>query len=286
MLATGVWALAKPALATSEALAFQVSLNELSLQRTLTSRRMDHLDLAKWAKEHFGISAIEYVSRFFRQRAHDEKYLMEMNKRAADHNVRQLVIMVDGEGRIGDPDAARRELAVRNHHKWVDAAKTLGCHSIEVDTTSTGTPEERLGRIGEGFRALCEYAEPHHINILVGCRDQEAADVGWLLRVMQQVDHPACGVLPTFASLVASTVKEDVAKIVRLAKGICATARDFDAEGHETRVDFFRGVSVLLESGYRGYVSIAYQGDKLTESDGIRATKALLEATRSTARSD
>ena len=95
LLATGVWALAKPAPATSEALAFQVSLNELSLQRTLTSRRMDHLDLAKWAKEQFGISAIEYVSRFFRQRAHDETYLMEMNKRAADHNVRQLLIMIE-----------------------------------------------------------------------------------------------------------------------------------------------------------------------------------------------
>ena len=35
--------------------------------------------------------------------------------------------MVDSEGDLGDPDAAARTAAVENHHKWVEAAKFLGC---------------------------------------------------------------------------------------------------------------------------------------------------------------
>jgi len=61
---------------------------------------------------------------------------------------------------------------------------------------------------------------------------------------------------------------------------VSATALDFDAEGRETHIDFFRIVSRVLAGGYRGYVGIAYQGEKLGELEGIGATKTLLEAAR------
>jgi hypothetical protein len=37
---------------------------------------------------------------------------------------------------------------------------------------------------------------------------------------------------------------------------------------------------IVLDAGYRGYVGIEYEGDRLSESDGIRATLRLLERTR------
>ena len=36
----------------------------------------------------------------------------------------------------------------------------------------------------------------------------------------------------------------------------------------------------MLDAGYRGYVGIEYEGSRLSEPDGIRATKALLERVR------
>ncbi len=275
-----MWGVAKPLSAAAENRLFQISLNERSLARSLSSGGLDHLDLAKTARTRFDIAAIEYVSRFFRDRVHEAKYLMEMNRRAADHDVRQLLIVVDGEGRLDYSEAELRQQAVRNHHKWIDAAKVLGCHSIEVDTGSMRVPEERLAYLIEAVRAVCEYAEPHHINVLVGCRNEEAADAGWLLRVIQQVDHPACGALPSLAGLLSSK-SEDVARLIPLAKGICATARDFDAHGRETHVDFFRVLPAVLAGGYRGYVGIVYQGERRDEMEGILATKLLLEAVRS-----
>lgn len=281
MLGAGAWGLGKPAFASLEDRRFQISLNELSLQRAILWGQLDHLDLARAARTQFDIGAVEYLSRFFQQHAKDEKYLMEMNKRAADQNVRQLLIVVDDEGRLGDPNPELRKSAVANHHKWIDAAKALGCHSIKVDTASEGTPDERLGRVAEAVRALCEYAEQQHINVLVGCGEGEAAGAAWLSRVIGQVNHPACGALPTFAGLAASKSNEDVAKLIPLAKAISATAHDFNAEGKETAIDFFRIVPVVLAGGYQGYVGIAYQGERLDELEGIRATKALLEAAQS-----
>jgi L-ribulose-5-phosphate 3-epimerase len=36
----------------------------------------------------------------------------------------------------------------------------------------------------------------------------------------------------------------------------------------------------VLDAGYRGYVGIEYEGSELSEPEGIRATKALLERVR------
>ena len=36
-------------------------------------------------------------------------------------------------------------------------------------------------------------------------------------------------------------------------------------------------VKIVLDAGYEGYIGIEYEGDQLSEPEGIRATKALLE---------
>jgi hypothetical protein len=36
-------------------------------------------------------------------------------------------------------------------------------------------------------------------------------------------------------------------------------------------------MKIVYDAGYRGYVGIEYEGNRLSEPDGIRATKALLE---------
>jgi hypothetical protein len=37
---------------------------------------------------------------------------------------------------------------------------------------------------------------------------------------------------------------------------------------------------VVLEHGWRGYIGVEYEGERLPEADGIRATKRLLERVR------
>ena len=64
------------------------------------------------------------------------------------------------------------------------------------------------------------------------------------------------------------------------AKAVSAKSHDFDAEGNETKTDYVRMMKIVLATGYSGFVGIEYEGGKLDEFAGIRATKALLEKVR------
>ena len=65
------------------------------------------------------------------------------------------------------------------------------------------------------------------------------------------------------------------------AKGVSAKSHDFDDKGNETHTDYRKMLDIVLNKHrYRGYIGIEYEGGKLSEPDGIRATKKLLETVR------
>ncbi|MHC5117971.1 MAG: sugar phosphate isomerase/epimerase, partial [Planctomycetota bacterium] len=65
------------------------------------------------------------------------------------------------------------------------------------------------------------------------------------------------------------------------AKAVSAKSYDFDADGNETKIDYDKMMEIVLSHGYRGYVGVEYEGDRLSEEDGIIATRKLLEKIRS-----
>ena len=102
---------------------FEISLAQWSLHKALFAKKLDNLDFPAKAKNDFGISVVEYVNQFFKDKAKDEKYLAELKKRCDDNGVTSVLIMVDGEGSLGELDTKKRKTAVENHYKWVDAEK-------------------------------------------------------------------------------------------------------------------------------------------------------------------
>ena len=64
------------------------------------------------------------------------------------------------------------------------------------------------------------------------------------------------------------------------AKGVSAKSHDFDDDGNEIHTDYLKMVKIVLDAGYRGFIGIEYEGGKIGESEGILATKKLLEKVR------
>jgi len=270
--------------AAERKLPFMISLAEWSLHRTLFAKKLDHLDFPRVARQDYGIEAIELVNQFFKDKARDLDYLNEFKKRAEGHGVKVLLIMVDGEGALGQPDAAKRKQAVENHYKWVEAAKYLNCHSIRVnaETEGVGSPEEQAERAADGLRQLAQFAAKHGLNVLVENHGGLSSHGAWLAGVMKKVNLPNCGTLPDFGNFRIREGEEydryrGVAELMPFAKAVSAKSHDFDAEGNEVHTDFRRMMKIVFDAGYRGYVGIEYEGNRLSEPDGIRATKALLE---------
>ncbi|MDZ4673447.1 MAG: sugar phosphate isomerase/epimerase family protein [Gemmatimonadota bacterium] len=269
-------ALSRP-LAAQRAPWFTISLAQWSLHRSIRSGAVSHLDFAQVASQDFGITAIEYVNSFFKDKAQDAAYLADMNRRAADHGVYQHLIMCDGEGNLGDPDTAKRTTAVENHHRWVEAAKTLGCATIRVNAASQGSREEQARLAADGLRRLTEFAATHEINVIVENHGGLSSDGQWLSGVMRMVDHPRCGTLPDFGNFYEYDRYQGTADLMPFAKAVSAKTHDFTDDGEETTKDYVRLMRIVRDFGYRSWVGIEYEGNRLPEREGIARTKALLE---------
>ena len=264
---------------------FKISLAEWSLNRTLFSGKLDHLDFCRVAKKDFGINAVEYVNQFFFDKAEDRSYLKEMKDRAKDLGVINLLIMCDGEGDLGSPDQNQRKKAVENHYKWAEAAKFLGCHSIRVNAKSEGSYDEQISLAADGLRNLTEYGASIGINTIVENHGGLSSNGKWLASVIEKVDHPQCGTLPDFGNF---KLEGDnwydrylgVKELMPYAKAVSAKSNDFNSDGEETNTDYYKMMNIVLSEGYSGYVGIEYEGRSLDEMSGILATKKLLEKVR------
>ena len=263
--------------------AFKISLAQWSLHKTLFGGKMANLDFPAAAKNDYGIDAVEFVNQFWKDKAKDAAYLNDLKKRCEDNGVRSVLIMCDGEGNLGDPDDAKRTQTVDNHRKWVEAAKFLGCHSIRVNAHAgdKGTPEEQAKRVVDGLARLSQFAAPLEIAVIVENHGGLSSDGAWLAGVMKAVNLPNCGTLPDFGNFGSYDRYKGVDELMPFAKGVSAKSHDFDSSGEETHTDFLRMMKLVVgKHGYDGYVGIEYEGGKLSEPDGIKATKALLEKVR------
>lgn len=274
---------------------FEISLAQYSLHRTLFGGELKTLDFPEKAKNEFGINAVEYVNQFFADKAEDSKYLAELKDRTDDLDVRNLLIMIDGEGMLSSPDDAERNKAVENHQKWIDAAKYLGCHSIRVNLNGSSDKDEWISTSVDGLGKLAEYGAENEIYVIVENHGGLSSDASLLAEVMEQIGSNYAGTLPDFGNFCIRRdtgelyegecveeydIYKGVKEMMPYAKGVSAKSYDFDEEGNETTIDFSRMLKIIKESGFSGHIGIEYEGNRLGEDEGIIATKKLLENVR------
>jgi sugar phosphate isomerase/epimerase len=271
---------------------FKISLAEWSLHKTIFDGKLTNLDFPAKAKNDFGISAVEYVNQFFKDKAKDQAYLADLKKRCDDNGVTSVLIMCDGEGNMGDVTKKKRMEAVENHKKWVEAAKFLGCHSIRVNAYGEGSAEEVGKAATEGLAALSEFAKGFDINVIVENHGGYSSDGQWLSKVISDTKLSNCGTLPDFGNFCLKREDNEckewydrykgTEEMMPFAKGVSAKTHEFDAQGNCVETDYTKMLSIVKKAGYTGHIGIEYEGEKHSEEEGIRATKALLEKVGST----
>jgi len=264
---------------------FGISLVEWSLHKALYDGKLDNLDFPRVARREFGIDAIEYVNSFFKDRVGDQGYLLTLKDRCESEGVKSLLIMCDGEGRLGDPDDSARTTAVENHYQWVEAARLLGCHSIRVNAASEGSWEEQRDLAADGLHRLAKFGAGYGINVIVENHGGLSSNGRWLSSVIEAGDHPRLGTLPDFGNFrISESERYDnyrgVEQMMPYARAVSAKTNDFEESGEETNLDYEQLIRIVLDSGYRGWIGIEYEGSRLPEPEGIRLTKALLERVR------
>jgi sugar phosphate isomerase/epimerase len=256
---------------------FKISLAEWSFHRTINKGEMTNLDFPGIAKTKYNLDAVEYVSTFFKGKGEDTQYLTSLKDSCKKYGVKSLLIMVDGEGNIADTSAAVRQKAVENHYKWVKAAQFLGCHSIRVNAAGRGTMGQVQAAAIDGLTKLSDYAAKYNINVIVENHGGNSSIGKWLAEIMKAVNRPNCGTLPDLGNFYEYDRYQGVKDIIPFAKGVSGKTNDFDADGNETKVDYVKMMKIISDAGFTGYVDVEYEGSKLSEDEGVKATITLLK---------
>ncbi len=261
---------------------FDISLAQWSLNKAFWNGEKDKMRFAQIAKNEFGIRAIEYVNQFYMD-GFSAAVLDELVRVSSGEGVRNVLIMCDREGRLGDPDDAKRTQAVQNHVRWLEAARALGCHAIRVNAASDGLFDEQLKLAADGLRRLCEIGDRYGINVIVENHGGLSSNGAWLSAVMRLVDHPRCGTLPDFGNFTVNGETGEVydrylgvQQMMPFAKGVSAKTYNFNPEGFERDVDYPRLLEIVKAAGYRGHIGVEWEGKSLDEPTGILMTKKML----------
>jgi L-ribulose-5-phosphate 3-epimerase len=199
--------------------------------------------------------------------------------------------MVDGEGDLGIANDMERKKSVENHYKWVNAAKILGCHSIRVNAFGESDKNIFRSAIIDSMGRLSDNAAKENINIIIENHGLYSSDAKLITEIIEQVNKPNFGTLPDFGNWCLSAKwgstqgdcseaynrYQGVSEFLPFAKGVSAKSYDFNEKGEDTKIDYYKMLEIVKNSGFNGHIGIEYEGDILSEHEGILATKALIE---------
>jgi len=277
----------------SSAPLFKLSLAQWSLHKYVIEENGSPFDFASQAKS-MGFEGLEYVSQLYKKNIEELGFntvIDSLITLSETHDISNVLIMVDNEGNLADPDETKRNEAVEKHKRWIDAAQKMGCHSIRVNTFGTNDPEIWKTSVVDGLKKLSKYAATKNISVLCENHGWLSSDADKLMIAINEVNMENCGTLPDFGNwcikrkagerwgecLETYPDKYDgIKKLMAAAQAVSAKSYDFDDNGNETTIDYAKMMQIVKNAGYNSFVGVEYEGNRLSEKKGIIATRDLL----------
>jgi sugar phosphate isomerase/epimerase len=259
---------------------FKPSLAEWSIHRAIEQKKLTNLDFPSVAQKN-NCLGVEFVNTLWAGTSVD--YVSKVMDAMSAANVAPVLIMIDDEGMLGSIDQNTRETAVQKHIKWADIAGAIGAKSIRVNIHTETQPQSPadvdnfLGRCTDALTELCAYSSNLKTNVLVENHGGISSDPDVLVRLVKKVNMPNFGLLPDFGNFPDGVDKvAAVRKMMPYAKAVSFKCYFEGSNGTETKYDIAAMFKVVEESKYKGFVGIEYEGDKLSEMDGIKAGRAAM----------
>jgi len=277
---------------------FKLSLAQWSIHKMIWDG-MDPYDFAAKAKG-WGFEGLEYVNQLYQKKLEEsdslnvgiQKVVAELNQRKDDHGMKNLIMMVDlppNEGDMAVLDKTMRNKAIKMHYPWVDATAGLGCHSMRVNMFGEFEAQDWKKASVEALGKLGEYAATQNVNILIENHGWLTSNAALLMEVINEVNLENVGTLPDFGNFCTKRKGMErwgecmeeydkykgIKELMPAAKAVSAKSYDFDKKG-KTTIDYVRMLEIVKDAGYTGYIGVEYEGENLSEEEGILATKKLL----------
>ncbi len=243
-----------------------ISIAQWALVQEIRDGKWKTLDFARIARDDFDINGIEFVSTLFELPTY--YYIEDLRQNAAEYKVDMVLIMVDNEGETCTADKQERIETAILHHKWVDIAKLLGCHSIRTNCRGPeNAPRDKsLEWAADCYNRLLEYAAPAGVGVLIENHGGLSNDADWMVSLMKKVDNPYFGSYPDWRSPGRGFDNYGyLKKMLPYAKGM--SYRNQPTEEQTAKM-----IKLCRDRGYRGWYGIESSG-----RDAIKQGKKLLQ---------
>ena len=298
--ALGISSLGYMSLQKPKELFFKLSLAQWSLHKNIKYGDMDPYEFTQVAKS-FNFSGIEYVTALYdnvmKVRDGDMSkaitFWARKNKKLAEINdIKNVLIMIDEIEGLAEENKSRRLKAVDNHKMWIDAAEIMGCESVRLNLYGSSNADKWKDLSIKSLSELGSYAKNSGVNVIVENHGRISSDIPKLMDVIYGVNMDNVGTLPDFGNFCMAdegygsvfdgsceTVYDfykGVEEMMPKAFAVSAKSNDFDENGDEKTIDYMRMMKIVKSFGYTGYVGVEYEGERLSEEDGIKATRDLL----------
>ena len=274
---------------------YGISLAQWSLHKMIKiDKTLNPMDFAQKSKE-LGYDAIEYVSTLYRPIL-EKMSIKEMTKKlinkSKEHDVKNLLIMVDDEGNLSSSNLSAIKEAIDKHKRWIEMASKLECHSVRVNLEGEDQLDKWKDNSIKGLSLLSEFASNYNVNIIVENHGGNSSIGKELAEVIKNVNLDNCGTLPDFGNFCIKRKNgslydgpcdieydkyEGMRNLMPYAKAVSAKSYDFDPFGNETTIDFKKMMDIVDEFNYNGYLGIEYEGNNHSEINGIELTKKLIQ---------
>jgi sugar phosphate isomerase/epimerase len=296
--ALGVSSLGYLSCETQKELFFKLSLAQWSLNKAIRGGEMDPYLFAEKSSE-LGFTGLEYVNQLYDDVMKSEdkssaikEFILKNNQLAGDNGVENVLIMIDDEGDLADENEDMRLIAIDNHKLWIDTAAAMNCSSIRLNLYGSKDVETWKALSIESLSELGNHAKGTGLSVIVENHGRITSNIPELMNVINGVNMENVGTLPDFGnfcmadegygSVFDGTCEtmydfyQGVEEMMPKAFAVSAKSNDFDENGDEKTIDYMKMLKIVKSFGYTGYIGVEYEGERLSEIEGIKATRDLL----------
>ena len=268
------------------------------LEKDLSSGKIDKKNFAEKSKD-LGFTGLEYVNQLYDDVMKSEdksssikNFILKNNQLASDNGMDNVLIMIDEEGDLAGEDEEKRLKSIDNHKLWIDTAAEMNCTSVRLNLYGSKDIETWKALSIDSLSKLGEHAKGTGLNVIVENHGRITSNIPELMNAINGVNMDNVGTLPDFGNFcmadegygsvfdgTCETVYDfykGVEEMMPKAFAVSAKSNDFDGNGDEKTIDYMKMLKIVKSFGYTGYIGVEYEGKRLSEVEGIKATRDLL----------
>jgi len=259
---------------------YTIGLSMYSLRHLFKDGSLKPLDYPAFAKKTFGITQIDiWDGGFPANKRNDLEFYKELKKRSDAAGTKIFLVMA-GAVNATAKTAEERKKGGDEFRRYVDQAVILDSKFVRVFLKAPA--EKRSDAIKysiEALTPLADYAKEKGVKLVIEPGASKwARDGHFLADLAREMDHPACRLMPDFGKL--SDPYCGTIAMLPYSESISAKSWNFDEEGNETRLSYFRLIRSINDTDYKKIIAVEYEGEKMSPVEGVKATKKLLERHR------